>query len=206
MTKTGKEIIQFFTLPIIFIFFVAYVMYYDELKEFSQLAITMAPALLLISGVALILERGIGEARLRKAKEEFQKNILLTNYDMYFMSFLKYVSPLIVLAVPFLSNILLFDIIDIAQAFIVFFILWWVERRYFHYTYRKNPRGTFMLDDLVTITYYDQMKIDILSFVSALVIIALPVPFGAVSITDIAQALVSFLALYWIRIKYFKFF
>lgn len=206
MTKTGKEIIQFFTLPAIFIFFVVYVMYYDQLKELSQFAITITPVLLLLSGVALILEHGVRETRLRKAKEEFQKNILLTNYDMYFMSFLKYISPLVVLAVPFWSDILLFDIIDIAQAFIVFFILWWVERRYFHYTYRKDPGGTFMLNDLVTITYYDQMKIDILSFVSALAIIALPVPFGAVSITDIVQALVPFLVLYWISIKYFKFF
>jgi len=75
---------------------------------------------------------------------------------------------------------------------------------YYHEIIReKRIKGE--QDEYICVTYVDALKNDLLAFFTAAVILIIPIIFGErVGISDVIQAIIAFVAIYYIRIYYFR--
>jgi len=139
-------------------------------------------------------------------KGETESTLTITNYDIYIISFLELFIPIIIIMIPLLSKGDM-GIIDFLQGILVFMAIQWIRVRYFKYRYEKTQDNTLQLEDSIPITYYDSMKLDLLAFGVSFLIVAIPgFITSSLNITDLFQAGVSFIVIYWINEKYFKMF
>ena len=205
MTETGRQIIRMIVWPLMLTFFIVYVTYYEVLKGISLLFINMAPSLVLVIGGVLIWDQNRGLVNRRKAKGEFEQLLTLSQFDIWYLLFTMYFTFISILIIPlvFKSEITL---VDVGQGMIAFLAVWWVKKRYFHFSIYKNFDDHFEIDNTIVVTVLDSMKLDALSFASAILIVGVPgIILQNLHVTDIFQASVSFIAIYLINTKYFKF-
>lgn len=206
MTREGRQIIKALYFPLMAMSFILYALYFQYFKEVSEIIRNMAPAVIFIFGGILAYANGAGEARRLRSRAELESTLTLSNYDIYFIQILMIFVPALTIFLPGLGNSREIDIIDFIQGVFAFFPLYWIRMRYFKYHYQKDEKNNFVLNDTVTITYYDSMILDAIAFIGAGILVGIP---GFITRTlalgDIAQAGVFFLAVYWINVKYFKF-
>jgi len=205
MSRTGREVIELLYWPFVITALILYVLFYNTLREISELIINFAPAFIFIFGSILAYDKRLYSARRLVVKKEIDKTITITKYDILWMYFTMISGFALVLILPiiFKSSI---GIIDFFQALVVFLSVYWIRRRYFHYHMVATGEGEYDLDNTIVITYFDTMKIELLSFLSATVIVAVPgILFQSMSLADVFQAIVAFVILYWIGEKYFRF-
>lgn len=205
MTYLGRQLIRSLYFPLILTFFIVYALYFEHLKTISVIIRNIAPIVILIAGAILVYADSSQEARLLRMRGELEKTLILSNYDIYLMYVLMALVPLGVLFISIYS-LGGFGFVDFLQAVIAFAPVYWIRMRYFHYRYKRGESGNFELEDSITVTYYDSMKLDAISFLSSIIIMAIPsLVLQRLHISDIFQSMVAFGAIYWINSKYFKF-
>lgn len=69
----------------------------------------------------------------------------------------------------------------------------------------KSQRRAGEVEEVIYITYYDAMKNDLLAFITATLILLVPTLFAKkLDLSDIIQAIIAFVAIYYIRVYYFR--
>lgn len=200
-----KELFHYITIPILLFSFALYLTYYDRLKEISKIFINIIPSLIFFIGAILTYTRNRGTVKYLNKKNENTKILTLTKFDIYFIISLMFIVFCIIVIIPILFGKEI-NALDLFQGIIAVTGIYIIRKYYIKFRIKWISQDVYEIDDTFEITYNDTMKIDILSFGVAFFIVAIP---GFITrnleVNDIIQAVVGYLFIYWINVKYFYF-
>lgn len=204
MNTDSKQWLAITTNIVLFVSFFVYYKFYNELKQFSKMIIDAAPSIILVVGLVLVYSRDQMVLNRRKIKNEVEKSIIVTKYDIYFVIILMFGVFMAIITAPFIYD-LSFGAMDVLQGIIGLLSIYFIKKRYFHYKFLWIQKDEYAIDMAINISFYDTMLLDGLSFITALVIVFIPgILFHSLLSTDIIQAFIAFFGIYWINKKYFQ--
>lgn len=205
MTRSGRQIVQLLSFPLILALFIVYAIYYKYVQEISVIIRNIAPVAILVFSAVLVFSNTAPEARSLRLKGELERTMTISRFDIYIVTGLMLFVPVCIAAVSWVEANQA-GWMDVMQAVYSFIPLYWIRKRYFHFRYHRDEHSNIILEDEIPITYYDSMRLDAISFFSAIIIVGMPgfMTYN-VQLNDVLQAGIMFFAVYWLNVKYFKF-